>query len=99
MAMVAAAAPLAPIPVPIMKPYLLPTRFIKSDAGIPASMVPSKWNESGKVANALLSAIPKPTSDDADTVMLLVDPEKAKHTLKRNMVLIKFDSEFCIPYS
>jgi hypothetical protein len=39
---VANIAPLTPIAVPIMKPYLLPTRFIKSDAGRPDSMVPSK---------------------------------------------------------
>jgi len=88
------AAPNAPIPVPIMKPYRLPTFFIRKDAGIPASMVPIKWNERGRVANAWLSEILKPMSGEAETVRLLVVPVRAKQRLNSKIVLNILGSVF-----
>jgi len=79
-------APHDPISVPIMKPCFLPIRFIKREAGNPANIVPIRCNESGKVASALLVEISKPTSEEAETVRLLVLAENAKQMLRSKIV-------------
>tara|TARA_Y100000739_G_C20462159_1_gene397307 strand:+ start:661 stop:852 length:192 start_codon:yes stop_codon:yes gene_type:complete len=59
--------------------------FISIEAGIPASIVPNRWKVSGKVANALFSAIWNPTIEDAETLRLEVEAEREKQILSRRI--------------